>query len=131
LTRVRIPAVALRPLFFKELPAKRKAWCAVRKKGKGKAWVQEIALERIYRLFELAGKEFGRGNRERANRYVALARKIGTRNRATIPTELKRKFCKKCGAFLAKGKNADWNETEKWVEIKCRECGAAFKRRLE
>ena len=95
----------------------------------GKAWVERIALERIWRLFELAEKEFDKGNRERANRYVELARKISSRNKATIPTELKRKFCKKCRAFLKKGSNAEWKETDKWVEIKCLGCNAEFKRR--
>ena len=92
--------------------------------------MKEIALERIYRLFELAEKEFGKGNKERANRYVELARKISSRNKATIPTELKKRFCKKCGCFLGKEKNAGVVEKEKWVEIKCKECGFEFKRRL-
>jgi len=98
---------------------------------KNKNQVKEIALERIWRLFELAGKEYGKGNKELANRYVGLARKIGTRNRAVVPTELKQKFCKKCGAFLKKGKNAELVETDKWVEIKCLECKAEFKRRMK
>ena len=97
---------------------------------KGKEWVQAIALERIYRLFELAELEFNKADKERANRYVQLAMKIGTRNNATIPGELKRKFCKSCKAFLLKGKNCRWSETDKRVEIICKECGAAFKRRL-
>ncbi len=111
--RVRIPAVALGTM-----------------KKKGKRWVQQIALERIYRLFELAGKAFVASEKERANHYVELARKVSTRNKATIPTELKQKFCKKCKAFLGK-KNAEFKQTDKWVEIKCEECGAEFKRRLE
>ena len=98
---------------------------------KGKQWVQQIALERIYRLFELAGKEFGKGNKKRATGYVALARKIGTRNRATIPAKLKGQFCKNCKAFLETGKNAELVEKENWVEIECRECGTQFKRRKQ
>jgi len=101
----------------------------VRKKGK--AFVKEIALERIYRLFELAGKEFGKGNVERANRYVGVARKISSRNKATIPTELKASFCKKCHCFLKKGKNSDLKKTDRWLEVSCWECGASFKRRLK
>ncbi len=98
---------------------------------KGKGWVKEIATERIYRLFELAEKEFKQNNNDRSDKYVALARKIGTRNRAVIPTELKVKFCKKCGAFLLNGKNAEVKKTDKWVEIKCKECKAEFKRQFE
>ena len=98
---------------------------------KGKAVVRAIALERIYRLFELAEMEFDRGNKERANRYVELARKIISRNKAVIPAELKKRFCKKCNAFLKRGKNSAWKKTAKGVEISCMECGAEFKRRLE
>jgi ribonuclease P protein subunit RPR2 len=103
----------------------------VKLRRKGKAVVRAIALERIYRLFELAEREFERGNRERADRYVELARKISSRNKAVIPAGLKKRFCKKCFAFLKKGKNSAWKRTEKWVEISCMECGAEFKRRLE
>ncbi len=86
-----------------------------------------IALERIYRLFELAGQEFG-AKPDRSKRYVELARKLSSRNKAPIPAELKKRFCKKCGSFLVKGKNAEWKEAGELVQIKCRECGFAFKK---
>lgn len=88
---------------------------------------REIALERIYRLFELAEAEFAL-HPERSKRYVELARKISTRNKAPIPAELKKRFCKKCGAFLVEGKNAEWKEIGPLIEIKCSECGFAFKK---
>src|SRR3989344_644659 len=81
-----------------------------------------IALERIYRLFELAEGEFAK-HPERSKRYVQLARKIGTRNRAKIPNELKMQFCKKCGAFLEKGKNAEYIKEGKLLAVTCLECG--------
>ncbi len=90
--------------------------------------VQKISLERVYRLFELAEKEFPK-HPERSKRYVELARKIGTKNRVTIPAELKTKFCKKCGAFLKKGKNSKETVSGKILEIKCLECGAVRKTR--
>ena len=96
----------------------------------GKNKRKEIALERIYRLFELAEAEFTK-HPERSKRYVELARKIGTRNKAVIPAELKKQFCKKCGCFLVKGKNAEWKEAGKLVEIKCSECGFKFKKAKE
>jgi len=88
---------------------------------------KEIALERIYRLFELAGQEF-ESKPERSKRYVELARKLSTRNKAVIPPELKKRFCRKCGSFLAKGKNAEWTTLGETVEIKCGECGFSFKK---
>ncbi|MDP6670284.1 MAG: ribonuclease P [archaeon] len=97
---------------------------------KGKAFVKEIALERIYRLFELADKAFGKENSERANRYIELALKISSRNKATVPAELKTSFCKKCHCFLKKGKNAKLKKTDRWVEVNCKQCGTNFKRQL-
>lgn len=91
--------------------------------------VQKIALERIYRLFDLAEKEFKK-HPERSNRYVELARKVGEKNNASIPTELKKRFCKKCGNYLKNGKNSVWSKKEKWVEITCGECRFTVKRGL-
>lgn len=92
-----------------------------------KGFVQKIALERIYRLFELAEQEFEK-HPERSRRYVELARKISTRNRTRIPKELKEKFCKKCGAYLKKGKNAEIVFENGFERIVCKECG--FKKAL-
>jgi len=83
---------------------------------------QEIALERIFRLFELAEKNFSR-HPERSRRYINLARKISTRNKATIPSELKKRFCKKCGSFLKKENNAQHSKQGTILLIKCLECG--------
>ncbi len=90
--------------------------------------VEKIALERIHRLFELAEKAF-ESHPERSNRYVELARRIGTRNKARIPAELKQRFCKKCNAFLVSGKNALVENKKGFVEIKCLECNNTFKRK--
>ncbi len=99
------------------------------KKRIGKKQVQAIALERIYRLFELAEQEFEK-HPERSKRYVELARKIGTRSNVTIPSKLKKRFCKKCGAFLVYGTNGELEEKEKIGNLKCRECGAERKVKL-
>ena len=86
---------------------------------------QKIAEERIYRLFELAGNESEK-HPERSKRYVQLARLIGTKNRAKIPKELKKKFCKKCGAFLSEGKNAEIKKEGSLLSVKCKECGGTL-----
>ncbi len=88
---------------------------------------KEIALQRIYRLFEVAEQEFGE-NPGRSKRYVELARRLSSRNKAPIPVELKKRFCKKCGSFLVRGKNAGWRDLGELVEIECRECGFSFKK---
>lgn len=97
-------------------------------KKKQKELIQKISLERIYRLFELAEQEFEK-HPERSNRYVEIALKIGMRNKARIPLELKHKYCKKCKFFLKKGKNAVFTKTTSWLEIQCQLCGTTFKRK--
>lgn len=88
---------------------------------------KQIALQRIYRLFEAAELEF-KEHPERSKRYVELVRKLSTRNKATIPAALKKRFCKKCGSFLVRGKNAEWKDFGELVQITCRECGYSFKK---
>tara|TARA_Y100000310_G_C20473460_1_gene711230 strand:+ start:599 stop:901 length:303 start_codon:yes stop_codon:yes gene_type:complete len=83
--------------------------------------VQELALERIYRLFELAEAEFSK-HPERSKRYVEMARKLSKRNKATIPTELKNKFCKKCGAYLKEGKSSKHSTNGSFLLIECHGC---------
>ncbi|MCX8158348.1 MAG: ribonuclease P [Candidatus Diapherotrites archaeon] len=83
---------------------------------------QKIALERIYRLFELADIEFEK-HPERSRRYVELAREISKKNKVKIPKELKKMFCKKCGAFLKEGVNCAKYFDGNLVRIVCGECG--------
>lgn len=97
-------------------------------KHDSKNQVEALALERIYRLFSLADEEFAL-HPERSHRYVSLALKIGTKNRARIPAELKTAYCKKCHHFLKNKKNAKIESKANWMEITCLDCKTAFKRR--
>ncbi len=90
---------------------------------KGKNFAGDIALQRIWRLFELAEKEFGKSP-ERSKRYVEIARNLSTRNNVTIPSELKRKFCRKCGAYWKEGVNLEVGEEGELAVLKCGECKA-------
>ena len=89
--------------------------------------MQKIALERIYRLFELAEQELEKPSGGRSKRYVALALKIRDRNRARLPVELKARFCKKCKSFLMPGKNCTVRVSGKMVVVSCLECGQVKK----
>ena len=73
-----------------------------RKKGLEK----KIARERIDILFQLAEAEALRGNPRRSTRYVQLARRIAMRYNTPIPSDLKRRFCRGCGAFLLPAGNS-------------------------
>ncbi|MCR4335918.1 MAG: ribonuclease P [archaeon] len=82
--------------------------------------MQQIGLERIYRLFELAEQEMK--NPKRSKRYIKLAIEIGKKTRVRFPSELKEKFCKKCNSFLNKT-NSETKKTETMKIIKCKDCG--------
>jgi ribonuclease P protein subunit RPR2 len=88
--------------------------------------IQILGIERIYRLFELAEKEFEK-HPERSKRYIEIAREIVKKSRARIPDELKTKFCKNCNTFLKEGKNSEIQSQGNMKIIKCLECG--FKRK--
>lgn len=83
--------------------------------------MQEIALERIYRLFELAEQEISK-HPERSKRYISIAREIGKKTKVRIPNELKTKFCKKCNSFLNK-KNSEISKQDSITIVKCLGCG--------
>ncbi len=61
---------------------------------------REIAYERVEKLLKLAAEDT-----EKADRYVALARKISMKVNLRLPSSLKRKFCKNCGTFFRPGTN--------------------------
>jgi len=82
---------------------------------------QKLALERIYRLFELA-----EGNEKYAKRYVSLAKRIGEKLRVSIPHELKIKHCKKCFSLKVKQ-----TKEKPFLVVLCTECGHAKKFKLE
>ncbi|MBL7055746.1 ribonuclease P [Candidatus Woesearchaeota archaeon] len=60
---------------------------------------QKIALERIQVLFKEAKLMFHEDSML-SRRYVQLARKIAMKYKVRFPSELKRKFCKKCNSYF-------------------------------
>lgn len=86
-------------------------------------WQKKIAEERIEILFREAEWAFSRFP-ELSNRYVYLARKLAMKVNLKIPSELKRRYCHKCYAYLVPGANCKvrTNPKTKCVEWNC-ECG--------
>lgn len=85
-----------------------------------------IAKERIEKLFSEAEAAFNEDSKL-AKRYVELARKISTRTNTRIPFAMKRKFCRKCNAYLVPGKNVKIRTKNKALIITCLECNALSK----
>jgi ribonuclease P protein subunit RPR2 len=65
---------------------------------------RRIARERIEILFAQA-ERFSRSFGEGSDRCVALARRVAMRHRVRIPRHLRRRYCRRCGAFLIPGVN--------------------------
>ncbi len=85
---------------------------------------EEIAGERIERLFELADKRLDEDRPGLADRYVELARRVGMKYNVSIPGKLRRRFCHECGSFLRPGYNCTVriNSKNKTVNYRCGEC---------
>jgi ribonuclease P protein subunit RPR2 len=94
----------------------------VKKGPRKKPFNVDMAEQRIKRLFDLAEQAFP-GRPDLARRYVEIARRISLRHRVGIPGELKKRVCKKCGAFLVTGENSRIRLDGKNVIITCLECG--------
>jgi ribonuclease P protein subunit RPR2 len=63
-----------------------------------------IAHERIDDLFALADRESTTGHPELANRYVLLARKVGTRYNVRLRAEYRELYCRTCSAYWVEGR---------------------------
>ncbi|HWR24974.1 MAG TPA: ribonuclease P protein component 4 [Methanosarcina sp.] len=92
-----------------------------------KSLIQDIAVQRMWRLFELAKKEHAE-HPERSERYIQLIRNISMRNRITIPKEIKTRICKHCYTFLVPGNNVYYRLKEGCIVISCKCCGKEMRR---
>jgi ribonuclease P protein subunit RPR2 len=80
----------------------------------------KIAEERIRILFEEAEER-----PDRAERYLKLAEKIGMRTETSIPSDLKKKYCRECYTVLIPGDNCTVRAKsgKGVVEYRCEACG--------
>jgi len=87
---------------------------------------EQIAAERIRILFQLADETYPI-NPARAQGYVDLARRIAMRARIRLPTDLRRRVCRRCGAFLVPGATSRTRmrqRREPHVAVTCLKCGS-------
>ena len=93
----------------------------MRKYKQKSAGQKAIALERIKTLFKEAREVFKK-DKELANRYVELARKIAMKYKVRIPSELQKQFCKHCYKFLMPNINCRIRLKDGKVVYYCLEC---------
>lgn len=82
---------------------------------------QQIAKERINLLFKKAGEIF-KEDHSLSNRYVEIARKIAMKAQISIPSNFKKKFCKKCFVYLVPGENCRVRIKNKKLVYYCLTC---------
>ncbi len=97
-----------------------------RARGRKPEYQLKIAKERIEILLDLAEKEF-RKHPARSQRYVELARKIGTRYNVRLTKVQKRKFCKNCNTVLKPGVTFEQRTHNGKIIIKCRKCNKIYR----
>jgi ribonuclease P protein subunit RPR2 len=96
------------------------------KRGNVKQSLKELARDRIKILFKHSEK----ATPEAAQKAVKRARAIGMKYRVHMPKDVKRKYCKKCNAFLRPGVNCTIRLNQKkqpHVVITCKGCGAIMR----
>ena len=91
----------------------------IKKKKKEKQ--KTIAIERIEILFQQAKEIFSK-NKTLANRYIHLARSIAMKYKISIPTPLKRRFCRHGYSFLMPGKNLRVRARKGKIVYYCLKC---------
>jgi ribonuclease P protein subunit RPR2 len=63
-----------------------------------------VARDRISVLFALAGSEASAGRLALSDRYVSLARRIGTRYNIRLLPEYRELYCRGCSAYWVEGR---------------------------
>jgi ribonuclease P protein subunit RPR2 len=64
----------------------------------------QVARQRISDLFGLADRESRNGRPDLADRYVALARRIGMRYNVRLLPEYRELYCRSCSTFWTEGR---------------------------
>jgi ribonuclease P protein subunit RPR2 len=91
---------------------------------------QKIAVERMYRLRELAEMQV-EAHPARSKRYGELIKGLSTRFRVPVPREIRERFCKTCDNYWIEGKtvsrrlkNGTWNSV-------CKICNTLTRRKAK
>ena len=83
----------------------------------------QVARERIADLFALAETESRRADSRLADRYVALARRIGMRYNVRLLTEYRDLYCRGCSAYWVDGRTVRTRFRHGRRIRRCERCG--------
>lgn len=93
------------------------------RRGRRTARMTQIARERIADLFALAETESRRSEPDLADRYVALARRIGMRYNVRLLTEYRDLYCRGCSAYWVEGRTVRTRLRAGRRVRRCQRCG--------
>ncbi|HXW66516.1 MAG TPA: ribonuclease P [Thermoplasmata archaeon] len=89
-----------------------------------------IARERVTTLFALADSEASAGRPALADRYVRLARRIGTRYNVRLLPEFRELYCRGCSTYWIEGRTVRTRLRAGRRVRTCLACGRARRTRL-
>jgi ribonuclease P protein subunit RPR2 len=98
--------------------------------GRRTALTVQTARERIRDLFELARVESAQTHSELANRYAALARKVGTRYNVRLPEAYRGLCCRNCSSYWVEGRTVRTRLRSGTRVRTCLVCGAVRRTRV-
>jgi len=82
-----------------------------------------IAHDRIDELFALAAREAGGPDPRLADRYVTLARKVGTRYNVRLRPEYRELYCRRCSIYWVEGRTVRTRISAGRRSRTCLSCG--------
>jgi len=83
---------------------------------------RDVAVGRVRRLVALA-EQASPEDPKRADRYVALARRIAMRYQVSLPKDVRRRVCRGCDGLLVPGRSARVRIANQRVSVTCLRCG--------
>lgn len=93
------------------------------RRGRRTARMTRVASERVTDLFGLAEAESTRGADGYADRYVALARKVGMRYNVRLLPEYRELYCRGCSVYWVEGRTVRTRLRSGRRVRTCLECG--------
>lgn len=92
--------------------------------------MQKIAIERMWRLIELAGEQVNL-HPERSQKYVLRIRGLSTRFRVPVPREIRDQYCKTCGNYWREGITVKRRLKGKTWNFNCQICHTLTRRKVK
>ncbi len=99
-------------------------------KPKQKKLIKSSARDSIVRLIDQAHKAYGKGQKQRADRYAGMAWELLKKHKIRLPKEYKNSFCRKCRLVWVPGETArvSFDKKTNSLRIECMRC--KYKKRL-